>query len=537
MPSDNKDVKSPMIGATVIRLTEPPETKLHQCLDWVKENLLLVMTITGVILGGTIGFLARLGEYDTDTIRLVSFPGDILMRMLKMLILPIIISSLIVGLSQLDVISSGKMGLRALVYYFATTVLAAIVGIAMVVIIHPGDTSIKRKVGKGTEKQGVDTLEAMLDIVRNMLPENLIQACFQQGKTVEKPIPPNRVPLGPNDTDGFDFMDNSTSEMMFNATEEFVKKREFIYEDGTNVLGLIVFCVAFGILLSRLGARAKVMVDFFVILNEIVMEMVKIIMWYAPVGIMFLVIGKLMEIEDLAFTAQQLGMYMLTVIAGLLIHGIITLPLIYFVITRKNPAKFFQGMLQAWVTALGTASSSAALPVTFRCLEENNHIDPRVTRFVLPVGATVNMDGTALYEAVASIFIAQLNDRQLSAGDIITVSLTATLTSIGAASIPSAALVTMLLILTSLGLPVEDVTLLFTVDWLLDRLRTSVNVVGDGFGAGIVHHLSKAELAKLDAERAAHMELEMAEQGLKDADGKGPDSANNVASGNSETPI
>jgi len=144
--------------------------------------------------------------------------------------------------------------------------------------------------------------------------------------------------------------------------------------------------------------------------------------------------------------------------------------------------------------ALGTGSSSATLPVTFRCLEGTLGIDPRVTRFVLPIGATVNMDGTALYEAVACIFIAQINNISLTIGQLLTVSITATLAAIGAASVPSAGLVTMVLVLTSVGLPVNDITLILAVDWMLDRIRTSVNVMGDAFGAGVVAHLCREQL-------------------------------------------
>ncbi|TNN50833.1 Excitatory amino acid transporter 3 [Liparis tanakae] len=155
-------------------------------------------------------------------------------------------------------------------------------------------------------------------------------------------------------------------------------------------------------------------------------------------------------------------------------------------------------MAQALVTALMISSSSATLPVTFRCAEENNRIDKRITRFVLPVGATINMDGTALYEAVAAIFIAQLNDYPLDVGQIVTISITATVASIGAAGVPNAGLVTMVIVLTAVGLPANDVTLIVAVDWLLDRFRTMVNVLGDAYGAGIVQKLSKRELERMD---------------------------------------
>lgn len=464
----------------------PPRSVANNALRWVRksENLLLILTVLGVVLGVVLGFLCRLAKPDLYTIQMIAFPGDILMRMLKMLIIPLITSSMIAGLAQLDAKKSGKMGSRALAYYFGTTMLAAVVGILMVVTIHPGDPSIKQTIQGGPLPTGktVSTVDALLDLIRNMFPENIIQACFQQTESyyVEEEI------------------GNST--LQENIT--IIRRHKLRFKDGMNVLGLIVFCIAFGIIIGQLEEKGKLMVDFFVVLNEIVMRLVFIIMWYAPFGIMCLIMGKLMEIGDLGNTLAQLGLYMVAVISGLAIHSLGTLPLIYFIITRRNPYVFYSGMLQAWLTALGTSSSAATLPITFRCLEENLKVDKRVTRFVLPVGATINMDGTALYEAVAAIFIAQMNGIYLDVGQIITVSLTATAASVGAASVPSAGLITMMLVLSSVGLPLEDISLIVAVDWLLDRIRTSINVLGDAIGAGIVAHLSRFELSEPETQAA-----------------------------------
>lgn len=228
-----------------------------------------------------------------------------------------------------------------------------------------------------------------------------------------------------------------------------------------------MFCIGFGIVLSQLAEQTPVMLDFFVALDKIIMQLVMYIMTYSPIGIMCLIMGNILEISDLAETARMLFMYVLTVLIGLAVHSLFTLPLIYWLCTKKNPYVFMKGLLQAWVTALGTASSAAALPVTYKCLEENLGVDRRVTRFVLPVGATINMDGTALYEAVAAIFIAQINGVEFNFSQVLTVSVTATLAAVGAASVPSAGLVTMLLVLTAVGLPVKDVSLIVAVDWLL----------------------------------------------------------------------
>jgi len=179
-------------------------------------------------------------------------------------------------------------------------------------------------------------------------------------------------------------------------------------------------------------------------------------------------------------------MYIITVIAGLVLHGFIVLPIIYLIFVRRNPFKHFVGSLQALVTALGTDSSSATLPVTMKCMEQKCGLEPRVVRFVCPLGATLNMNGSALYEAVAAIYIAQVVGKQLSIGEIFLVSLTATLAAVGAAGIPQAGLVTLLMVLTAVGLPPEKAALIIPVDWFLDRLRTTINVFGDTVGAAIV---------------------------------------------------
>merc|ERR1719187_2694339 len=192
---------------------------------------------------------------------------------------------------------------------------------------------------------------------------------------------------------------------------------------------------------------------------------------------------------------QQLGWYFMTVMLGLIMHGFIVLPLIYSVCTRSLPFRFIANMTNAFTTAFGTGSSSATLPVTIALLEEKNGVDPRICRFVLPIGATINMDGTGLYEAVAAIFIAQVNGLPLTIVQIMAISITATAASIGAAGIPQAGLVTMVMVLETVGLPPEDVTIILAVDWLLDRFRTAINVLGDSLGAGLVAHLSREEVA------------------------------------------
>ncbi|XP_052088806.1 excitatory amino acid transporter-like [Mytilus californianus] len=513
---------------------------------WGKDNLLLTLTIASVFAGLILGFSLRQAEPSEQAILLISFPGDVLMRMLKLMILPLITSCMITGLASIDANTSGKMGLRAICYYFGTTFCAIILGIVLVTAIHPGDENLRPKdLGDGKGDDRVSSIDAFLDLIRNVFPTNIVQACFAHVRTEYKDVVKFQEVDKKILTSDYDALNlssndvNKTLGLMLNAKVVNISRynmsddynytlikmkvpynktiQQYPFSNGINVLGIIAFFTAFGMMLSQMGEEAQLMINFFTILNEIIMRMVTIVMWYSPVGIMFLVTGKILSLEDPGAVGERLGMYMVTVLSGLFIHALVTLPLIYFFFTRKNPFVLFKGILQAFVTALGTGSSSATLPVTFRCLEENLKVDRRVTRFILPIGATINMDGTALYEAVAPIFIAQMNGIDLSFGQIIIVSLTATCASIGAASIPSAGLVTMLMVLTAVNLPTEDISLILAVDWFLDRIRTAINVLGDSYGAGIVAHLSQAELAAdLNHVPDMNMELNIIEDGEKE---------------------
>ncbi|KAI6048671.1 excitatory amino acid transporter 3 isoform X1 [Marmota monax] len=460
---------------------------------FLKNNWLLLSTVAAVVLGIAIGVLVREYSKLSNLEKFYfAFPGEILMRMLKLIILPLIISSMITGVAALDSSVSGKIGLRAVVYYFCTTIIAVILGIVLVVSIKPGVTQKVSEIDRMGSTPEVSTVDAMLDLIRNMFPENLVQACFQQYKTKREEVKPPSDPQR-------NMTEEPVTTMMSTASENKTKEYRIVgmYSDGINVLGLIIFCLVFGLVIGKMGEKGQILVDFFNALSDATMKIVQIIMCYMPLGILFLIAGKIIEVEDWEIF-RKLGLYMATVLSGLAIHSIVILPLIYFIVVRKNPFRFAMGMAQALLTALMISSSSATLPVTFRCAEEKNQVDKRITRFVLPVGATINMDGTALYEAVAAVFIAQLNDLDLGIGQIITISITATAASIGAAGVPQAGLVTMVIVLSAVGLPAEDVTLIVAVDWLLDRFRTMVNVLGDAFGTGIVEKLSKKELEQMD---------------------------------------
>ncbi|XP_066552018.1 excitatory amino acid transporter 5 isoform X1 [Amia ocellicauda] len=469
--------------------------------DFFKRNGLLTLSVLSVVGGCLLGFLLRDMNLSDQAKIYFSFPGELLMRMLKMLILPLITSSLMSSLSAMDARACGRMGLITITYYLWTTFMAVIVGIILVLAIHPG---------KGTEKQGnrvgggpvMTSADALLDLIRNMFPANLIEATFQQYRTQLVPViqarsisqisagSPNYVYIMPDDTN---------PSIRRPVLLELTPPPEIHYKSipgsskEMNVLGIVIFSATIGLLLGKMGERGTPLVNVCQCVNECVMKIINAAVWYFPFGIVFLVSGKILEMQDPREVGEKLGMYAITVLSGLLIHGVILLPTFFLIMTRKNPFKYIRGLLQALVIALATSSSSATLPITMKCLLENNGIDRRIARFVLPVGATINMDGTALYEAVAAIFIAQVNEYELDFGQLVTISITATAASIGAAGIPQAGLVTMVIVLTSVGLPADDISLIVAVDWALDRFRTMINVLGDALAAGIISHICRKD--------------------------------------------
>uniref|UniRef100_A0A8C8FE54 Amino acid transporter n=1 Tax=Oncorhynchus tshawytscha TaxID=74940 RepID=A0A8C8FE54_ONCTS len=435
---------------------------------YCKRNGLLTLSVIAVVSGCVLGFSLRSFNLSTQAKIYFSFPGELLMRMLKMLILPLITSSLMSGLSAMDTKASGRLGVLTITYYLWTTFIAVIVGIILVLVIHPGT---------GTEKDGhragsgpvMTSADALLDLIRNMIPSNLIEATFQQYRTDLVPIVASSL-VESQANYVYVMPDHNNPQLGHPVFLEITPAPDIKYKivpghsSGMNVLGIVIFSATMGLLLGKMGERGAPLVNVCQCVNECVMKIINAAMWYFPFGIVFLVAGKILDMHDPAHLGEKLGMYFITVLAGLFVHGLILLPLFYFVITRKNPFTYIRGLLQALVIALATSSSSATLPITMKCLLENCGVDRQIARFVLPVGATINMDGTALYEAVAAIFIAQVNEYELDFGQLVTISITATAASIGAAGIPQA---------------VSD----------RESPRTMINVLGDALAAGIMCHL------------------------------------------------
>ncbi len=432
-------------------MTEDP-AKLRR-----RANALVIFTASAVALGGLLGWMLPGWLPDDASARntalmVIGFPGDLLMQMLKMMVVPLVVATMVVGVASLgDIRKAGKIGYRTVGYYALTTGMSVLLGIILVNLIQPG-AGAENLQATGELPQSLrepkGALESLLQVVKGMFPPNLVQAGAEM-----------------------------------------------------NVLGLIVFSVVLGAVLSTMGERGRPVTRFFESFNEAIMKIVHLVVWFAPIGIASLLMARMGKAGDVFFTQDipRLARYMLTVILGLGIHVLIVLPGIYWLVKKQNPFKYMLGMAQALLTAFSTASSSATLPITMECAKTNNKVGDRAAGFVLPLGATINMDGTALYEAVAVIFIAQSLGMDLSAGQMVVVFFTATLAAIGAAGIPEAGLVMMAIVLTAVGIDPANAGLILAVDWFLDRFRTAVNVAGDAIGAGVIDHLETRDAGPVPA--------------------------------------
>lgn len=387
-----------------------------------------------ILIGALAGIFS--GWFFGHAMQSVAWVGKLFLNLLMLTIIPLIVAAVITGITSLgDVRKLGKLGGFTVLYYLSTTAIAVLVGLVIVNIIQPGigitelsDIIPDKVLGKG--KTGIE------DIVDSLIKPNLVAAAAE-----------------------------------------------------SQLLPIILFCLAFATALTTIGDKGKTVIHFFEGLNDVMMKLVIWIMYLSPIGIFALIASKLGATgggEAFWQEMSSVGWYILTVIIGLAIHAVILL-IILMTFSRRG-RDYVIHMLRALLMAFGTASSAATLPLTMECAIEAK-VDKRAVKFVLPLGATINMDGTALYEAVAVMFIAQAYGFDLGITQQAIIFVTATFAAIGAAAIPSAGLVTMIIVLTAVGLPIEGIGLLLAIDWFLDRIRTAVNVWGDSVGAAVIERL------------------------------------------------
>lgn len=374
------------------------------------------------------------GYYFREQVIYISWIGDIFLRALNMIIIPLIFSSIVSGVANMGSGQNlGRLGLKTFSYYILTSLLAILTGLLLVNIIQPG-TGVN--IGQTAAPEGITTEgSSLIDILTRIVPENLF------------------------------------SEMA-----------------KGNVLPIIFFSVLLGFFINKIKPDyQQKLSSFFDAFFEVMMKITLFIIRFAPFGILGLVANEVANNADqLSSIAGSMAIYMLTVFIALNIHAFITLPILVRFIGKGKPFLHFKNMFSPLLTAFSTSSSGATLPLTIDAVENKSGVSNKITSFTLPLGATINMDGTALYECVAAMFIAQVYGVDLGIGQQFLVVVTALLASIGAAAIPMAGLVMITVILSAVNLPLEGIGLILAVDRILDMYRTSVNVWSDSCGAVII---------------------------------------------------
>jgi proton glutamate symport protein len=385
------------------------------------------------------------GFFFPQDVRYVKWMGDLFLRGLKMIIVPLILTSIVTGVANIgDAQDLGKLGLKTIVYYITTSLFAILTGLFLVNFIQPG---VGADLGFSKSVEGIDiSSQGLGNVLMKMVPTNIFQVLA-----------------------------------------------------SADMLAIIFFSILVGFFLMKIATEYKdPLLNLFNGGFELMMKITSFVIKFTPLGIFGIVAAVVAEQagdrQALLDITQRLGLYMAAVLGGLFFHAFITLPVLLRLIGKVNPYKHFQALTTPLLTAFSTSSSSATLPLTMDAVENNVGVSNKITSFVLPLGATVNMDGTALYECVAAMFIAQAYGIHLSFLSQIVVVFTALLASIGAAGIPMAGLVMITVILSAVGLPLEGVGLILAVDRILDMCRTTVNVWSDSCGSAIIAKTEGEEL-------------------------------------------
>ena len=419
-------------------------------LHWQILVALGFATLTGVFFRRLFGDDPTAHGFISGSLEASQFVGDLFMQALKMIIVPLIVTSVISGIASLHGMKGfGRLGGKTILFYAASSLMAVVTGLLMVNLMQPGtvDGQPNEVIREAFSEQAAGASEDDLTVVA--------QAGEREARdflgTLKMMVPPN----------------------VFAAAM-----------DNGQMLGVIVFSILFAVAMTRLShERVRTLREFFEATNEVIMEITRWVMAVSPIGVYALIFPVVYQSGSGFYL--EMAKYFGTVMMALGFHFLVTMPLILKFVAKVNPLDHFRAMREALLLAFSTASSAGTLPVTMRCVQERVGVSKKTSSFTLPLGATVNMDGTALYECVAVIFVAQVMGITLGFGGQFVVVTAALLTSIGVAGVPSASLVAILLILNNSGIPNAEIAVvaLLSVDRLLDMLRTSVNVFGDSCAA------------------------------------------------------
>ena len=403
-------------------------------------TMIFIALISGMLLGGIIHYFVPAG-YVRDTVfvdGIFYVIGNGFLRLMQMLVVPLVFCSIVCGSASIgDTKTLGKVGVKTVLFYLLTTALAIIAALGIALIVRPGIGIPSSALETSGTVSGTIQKTSAVDTILNIIPTNPIQGLAEG-----------------------------------------------------NMLQIILFAIVIGIILAKLGEKVEIVSNFFAQFNDIMMEMTNMVMKLAPIGVFCLITRTFSGIGFSAFV--PLLKYMVSVLLSLAFHCFVIYALLFFIFTRLNPYHFIKKYLPVMGFAFSTATSNATIPLAIETLKEKMGVSKKISSFTIPLGATINMDGTAIMQGVAVVFASQAFGIPLTPADYATVILTATLASIGTAGVPSVGLITLTMVFASVGLPTEAIALIMGIDRLLDMARTAVNITGDALCTSIVAYQDKS---------------------------------------------
>nr|VZI37213.1 unnamed protein product [Spirometra erinaceieuropaei] len=433
------------------------------CVGCLRDNIFVIFILLGVVVGFGVGFGVRELKPSAEAIVWIAMPGNIFIRLLELTILPLIASNLIVVISQLDPKEQGLGSVLTVAYILGFNFAGAAIGTAMAALIKPGVGVNMTTSSTEIQDPGLTltTSDVFSDLLLNMFPNNIVGMCLYQTKTEYFWKYPNK-------------------------TERYSEK---VNEYSTDLIGVLLTCIAFGLAARKAGEAGKPFLDFFQSLSEVVLKLVRVFLQCTPVGVAFMIAAAILNVSDIASAFAALGMFVLTVTAGIGVLFFLCL-IVYGAVALRNPFGFLRNIAKAWFISFATTSPIVSLPEMFEGCDQYG-VDQSISRFSCPLMTALKADGPAVFISSAAVFVAQTETELPSAGTLVVIWLLTSVSALAIPQIPSASIIITMTILSSAGVSTANTAYLYAVDWLLDRFRAGAATIYTMYGVSVVDSIAK----------------------------------------------
>lgn len=448
---------------------------------WFRRNMFVLLLVSSTMSGYLLGVvLQSFWTPSGPTLHLIGFPGQLVLRSFLMILVPLLFCSLVLGVSSLRKGGDTRMVVLTIAFFLLLSSLSAVMGAVAGHVVHPGQkvtSLVTNQEGRLTGRKGL-ILDSMLDLLWNAIPSNIVESTFIKEYTHVEVV-------------------NGSTEMdAGSANSSIIYKKTLKQAKGVNFMGLLTFSIFFGCALAALGEKGQQLHQIIEQLNAAITRILRYFLNLLPLGMFSWMLREGLESRAPVQLLGHLGLFLATALGCMALHQFLILPLLYFALVRKNPLRYHLNLLPAILTAFGTASSAATLPLTVRCAEESNRLNKCVTSFVLPLGMVVHMNGPTLYMPLSSLFLAQLEGIEMGMVETIVMCITTVILFVSAPGIPSGGNPVYLLTVMAAGgiSRPQFISVFLSMEWLMERFRTVMNVVGDSYVAAFVDKLCSSRL-------------------------------------------